>query len=92
MSGITTSFQLRDILLIALDHLLQKHDFKRSKHEFVWKKKIDKEHTYQIHLNFGTYSDSLLINPVPKHLMRVSKEFSEKQVLSPPPLPIPGQQ
>jgi hypothetical protein len=64
MSEIKTPFQLRDLLLISLDHLLQKHDFKRSKHDFVWKKKIDREHMYQIHLNFGTYSDSLLINPV----------------------------
>lgn len=64
MSIINTSFQLRDLLLISLDHLLQKHDFKRSKNEFFWKKKIDKEYSYLIYLNFETYSDSLLINPV----------------------------
>lgn len=63
MSTIKTSFQLRDLLLLSLDHPLQKHGFKRAKHGFVWRKKIDKEYSYLIHLNFGTYSDSLLINP-----------------------------
>jgi hypothetical protein len=55
--------QLRESILRSLDPLFAAAGFTRRERSFTWRRKVSTELTHTVHLNFGLYGASVLVNP-----------------------------